>query len=711
MKSRQLWVGATHLAVLWAFAFQRPLFDLLGRNPEFFVARGNVRGDILAYAFAFTLLPPLAMLGVEVAVLRLRRSLYTAVHLTFLALLGAAFALQLLKDNVTPGPAGVLILVALALGASLALAYRRTVFAGQALSFLAPVPFLFLATFLLFSPVHKLVLPQQKAVAATTVQARTPVVVLFFDEFPLSTILDESGHIDARRFPNFAELAAHSTWYRNATTVADKTPRAVPAMLTGHNPGYHLLPIASDQPRNIFSMLGAGYRVQAIETATRMCPGAICHGSGAPEGSFGSRFGGLVSDLRVVSEHLLLPGGIAKNLPPIGQTFGGFGSSLGEPQTAHRVKVTARYQQDYDAKLRRAKRLETPGGKSEMFGDFARRIGPDDGVFNFLDIQLPHFPWEYVETAQHYAERYPDMDNYIIDDPPGRFIDNDWLVEQSYARHMLQSGAADHLLGTLIDRMKREGLWDRATLIVSADHGVSFHAGGFRREVRADNLQDIAFVPLFVRSPHQARAKVVDGHACTTQIPQLLSATLGVKWPWTTDRCDPHQIGVLNSRGSVQHGSLEQYEALRADAVRRKFALFGEDWNSVYRFGPDPDLVGDGVGSLHIERDDGRPNHVSFDSDSDVSDVDPTAHEVPALLQGTIDGVSAPDGGLPLAISVSGRIAAVTRAYALGGATRFIATVPPRAYRRGRNSLEVFEIGGAEPHLVLHSLGGANLSR
>ena len=52
--------SALHLGGLWALAFAQPLLDLLGRNAEFFVARGSTRGDILALAFGYTLVPPLA---------------------------------------------------------------------------------------------------------------------------------------------------------------------------------------------------------------------------------------------------------------------------------------------------------------------------------------------------------------------------------------------------------------------------------------------------------------------------------------------------------------------------------------------------------------------------------------------------------------------------------------------------------------------------
>jgi hypothetical protein len=479
-------------------------------------------------------------------------------------------------------------------------------------------------------------------------------------------------------------------------------------MLTGKNPGYHRLPIASDQPPSLFTELGAAYKTHAIETATRMCPGSVCPGgSGPTQPGFGTRFHSLVSDLRVVSEHLLLPGALARNLPPIGQTVGGFGNSLGEPQGDQgSPTVDARYQQDYDAKLRRERRNATPGGKAEMFSQFVAPIGGAPRNLYFLDIQLPHFPWEYVQTAQQYPQHFPDMDNFVIDDPPGRFIRNRWLVDQSYARHMLQAGATDKLLGTLIRRMKQAGIWDKALITVSADHGVSFHPGGFRREVKAANLADIAFVPLFVKAPGQNAAREVDRHTCTTDIPGLITRALGVEIPWHADRCDPDRIAVLDSFGGTRDGELARAEARRAATVRRKFTLFGEGWAGVYGFGPAPELIGKQVKAFQPEP--ARRNRIRFDEQSDVSDVDPRGAIVPALLQATINFVKAPAAGLPLAVAVNGRIAATTRAYELRGKNRFIALLEPRFYRPGRNSVEVFTISGSR-RPRLESLGGVNL--
>src|SRR5688500_12680392 len=54
-----------------------------------------------------------------------------------------------------------------------------------------------------------------------------PVVVLAFDELPVVSLLGRDGDIDEHLFPNFAALRQTSTWYRNATTVAELTRAAL----------------------------------------------------------------------------------------------------------------------------------------------------------------------------------------------------------------------------------------------------------------------------------------------------------------------------------------------------------------------------------------------------------------------------------------------------------------------------------------------------
>ena len=62
------------------------------------------------------------------------------------------------------------------------------------------------------------------------------IVMVVFDELPLTSLMEPGGRIDASRYPAFAGLAGDGIWYRGATAVHDSTALAVPAMLDGRYP-------------------------------------------------------------------------------------------------------------------------------------------------------------------------------------------------------------------------------------------------------------------------------------------------------------------------------------------------------------------------------------------------------------------------------------------------------------------------------------------
>jgi len=72
--------------------------------------------------------------------------------------------------------------------------------------------------------------------------------------------MTEKGHIDSVRYPNFAALAASSTWYRNATTMYDITDWSVPAILSGQLRRADQLPIRAGIRMLLIITDGEGYR-------------------------------------------------------------------------------------------------------------------------------------------------------------------------------------------------------------------------------------------------------------------------------------------------------------------------------------------------------------------------------------------------------------------------------------------------------------------
>ena len=116
--------------------------------------------------------------------------------------------------------------------------------------------------------------------ADVDVATRTPVILIVMDEFAVSSLWGGDGSIDAVRYPNFARLAQKATWYPRATTVADYTTDAVPAILTGRNPKAGELPTLADHPDNLFTLLGERFGIHAQEQVTRLCPARYCPRTG-----------------------------------------------------------------------------------------------------------------------------------------------------------------------------------------------------------------------------------------------------------------------------------------------------------------------------------------------------------------------------------------------------------------------------------------------
>ncbi len=644
------------------------------------MARGNTSWDIVILALAVTLIPPTLLILVEAALLPVGQA-RRWVHLAFVALLTAAFALQTLKE-LFGGRSAVLLPLAIAIGVLGGLAYARTRVAPAMLTVLAPAPLLILFLFLVVSPVSKLVFPSDSdASARTAVRSQTPVVFVILDELSIASMLDDHGRIDAGRFPGFARLAGSGTWFRNATTVADETTRAVPALLTGqlvHDD--KALPIAADHPDNLFTLLRRDYAFDVHEAVTRLCRGDKCHEASA--GTASDRLSSLVSDLTVVSLHHLLPRDLESGLAPVDRTFGGFGN----------------------AKSRGARGADQAfRSRDQTFDSFVRGLTPATRpTLHFLHIELPHIPYEYLPSGQ----RYPLANGTSM---AGLALDT-WVgsvpVRNAYQRYLLQLSYADHLIGRMQARMRATGLWRRALVVVAADHGVSFRPGGRRRRVAPGSLADIAGVPLFVKAPGQDAGAVNDGRARTVDVVPTIAGALGIRLPW---RVDGHSLlapgGPARGRveveakgGSTVATGFARYRRLLRVAAARLERQLGASGSkgSLYAMGPDGRLVGRMVASLPAA----PPLRSGFelDSPSSFADVDPTGPTVPALITGTVPGG---DAGDRLAVALGGRIVATTEAFrdAASGSTdpptRFLALAAPDSFRRGRNAIRLYRIDGA----------------
>lgn len=605
--------------------------------------------------------------------------------------------MQALERATDLSSTGTLVALAALLGAVVALLYRRLPPARTFLTVLSPAPAAFLVYFLLVSPVADLTLADDPDVALASVDARAPVVLVVFDEFPVSSLLDGNGEIDAVRYPNFAELARGSTWFRNATTISYSTTQAVPAILTGLNPKGGGPPVFASHPKNIFTLLGGGYRMNVVETYTRLCPEVVCRGQDTTDVS-GEDRASLYSDAGIVYLHLVAPPRLEETLPPITQQWMDFGR-----------------QEDEVGKLLDRALAEPPGQRPrarEQYHDAHTRAydrflasitRTRDRSLSFAHVWFPHAPWWYFPSgSQSSVGARP---------APGRDAPTDtWqersLTLQAYQRHLLQVGFVDGLVGDLLDRLRRTGTYDRSLVVVTADHGISFRPGESQRGASQATLQDVAFVPLFVKEPGQKRGAVVDYHVETIDVLPTIADILGIEIPWRVGGRsalrDPRRETVrvrTNPREDPDREATAPFALLlqkQEASVERKVGLFGAGgWERLFVLGPHRELLGRPVTALPVDAE--SADRASIDHEGTrrlLTRMEAGLPFVPSPLQGHVEGDGARIGRV-LAVAVNGTIAALATIYRASGEQHFSALAPESAFRTGRNEVEFFWVDGS----------------
>jgi hypothetical protein len=274
---------------------------------------------------------------------------------------------------------------------------------------------------------------------------------------------------------------------------------------------------------------------------------------------------------------------------------------------------------------------------------------------------------------------------------------------QAYQRHLLQVGFVDRLVGDLLDRLRHTGTYERSLVVVTADHGVSFRPGESQRGASEATLQDVAFVPLFVKEPGQTEGALVDYHVRTTDVLPTIADSLGIRIPWRvegrTALRDPGHDTVrvrTNPREDPDREATAPFAALleqQERSVERKLELFGAgSWERLYAQGPHRELLGRPVSALPVAGP--SADRATIDHEATrrlLAAMEADLPFVPSLLQGHVEGGGA-RSGRTLAVAVNGRIAAVATIYR---DERFSALAPESAFRLGENDVDFYWVHGA----------------
>lgn len=655
-------VGAfLELFALSGIAVAQPTLDIFQNNADYLLSRHTSVREAVAFALVFALVPAVVLWVVEVllgaVVPRARRWAHAAIAA---ALIGV-FAVEVAKQLTDLGP-DVLLAFGALLGVLGGVALLRVPAVHNWLRYLSPAPVAFAAIFIFASPVSAVIFVNDPAPADVAIGNPHRVVMVVFDELPLESLLDGSGRVDPVLFPNFARLAGDANWYRNTTTVAPNTTAAVPAILTGKYPAApEPVPTASELPQNLFTLLGSTYAMNVHESATRLCPAALCP------------------------------------LPTTGpRANDGFASLVGEG-----ARQWSRFASP-DRTAKDAALLQEDLRSQHAMDDarvFIRSLHPADTPrLDVLHALLPHSPWHYLGAGQDYVETASlGRREGVWTDPAA--------VSLGRERHLLQLSAADWMLGRAIARLKRLGAYDDSLIVVTADHGVAFRPHGPSRGVSAGNYPEVMWTPLFIKRPHQMHGIVDDRPARSIDVLPTIADVLNVRLPWKVDgrsllerprtdgprRLASWYVNRVQPADGQDFVELNGPEGFAAVVRGRATGAVGDPRLRLYRVGEFGALVGTPVASL--ETLGGTPHPATLANAGAYERVDPDARRIPwAYVHGTV----AIGPNRWIAVVVNDRVAAVgmTSTQRANGQSKFAAILPPQLMTRGANTIQLFVVAG-----------------
>ncbi len=670
------------LLALCAFVVAQPVLEVLTRGSELLIFRHAGPAEILVTVVVVTLGPPLLLFALEAAAgFLISRQARSAGHLALVAGLVGIFALQLLQERTAlPRLAVLAVTVLTALFAAAAYLRWKPVRLWMRWASLAPA--VFAAIFMFTPPVSDLLTTPGGGIALDSDGPSVPIVMIVLDELPLSSLLNEEGTIDRRLYPNIAALAQDATFFRNATGAAASTPHAIPAMLTGRFPDKERAPVISQYPGNLLALLADSHDLKVSESVTALCPREAC---GANEWGTTPRRN-LLRDAAYIWARTLAPG-----QPGGDKVASWFGrDTVDSPQGARRAN-------DAFFLLERV--------HEDQIQRFERFVASIDGTgtpFHFLHLVLPHAPWHYLPDGTEYEDRSLGIVNY------GQRTSEPWPALVNRQRHILQAMSVDRLVGAAVARLKEVRLYDRAAVLLTADHGMSFAPApaGATRTLLQENQHEIAWVPFLLKVPGQTSGELRDDNVMGVDVAPTLAALAGARIPWEVD-------GI-----SLVDGRRDDEAKAWFNQPRQRLELDPGTFTKVLEGAPSRmmDLTRE-VGGPYVLRE------VAEFVDLDLATVvepgtavvtaridDLTAYQrvgsppkkLPALLTGYLVArgrVAPPDAVVAV---VNGKIVGASQLYAEGGQPyRFALMVDPSSLLVGANSVRMFAVEdrAGEPRL------------
>jgi hypothetical protein len=421
----------------------------------------------------------------------------------------------------------------------------------------------------------------------------------------------------------------------------------------------------------------------------------------------------MFADIAVIYLHLVMPPGVTRKLPSLDARWSGFGQGddVKRQSLSNSTGLsTSKDQAGSEALSKAATPPETPylTGRVEQLMQFLAGIeGGSRPELHFIHVLLPHVPYHFLASGHVYASGSA-MPEGVLSGTiahKAHWTTDPSLIITAYHRYLQQVGYVDNFLGDLKKRLTSAGLYDDALVIITADHGVAFRPGSYRRDFDEDNVIEILKIPLLVKLPRQQTARVDERIASSIDILPTIIDVLDIEVAWDVDG-----YSLLaeqeSSRTDMEIAGLGRIEAVDIRGFSRlnwQIAHFKENQSldGLVPFGPSPQLAKRKVTDFVV----GNATSLTLKGgDAGYFDqINKTGRFLPALFHGHIEGST--EKGLPIALSVNGRIWATTRTSQWNEQENYFSILfPPDAFNQGKNSVDAFLIEQSDNGPVLRPI-------
>jgi hypothetical protein len=340
----------------------------------------------------------------------------------------------------------------------------------------------------------------QGNVAATTLKKidnnpGNSVLLVILDEVNFNAMTNEAGEVQ-EMYPTLKEFSNQSTNYTKAFASAAYTHLSIPAMLSG------LPPTVNSNERSLPEVITPGIQVKTISFNGKNLFQVKSVGSGISNQTI------LESDNRILVSNFVFPESILNQLNI--SSINGKWSNFAIIESADDMQeLTPEY--------------------------FKNSVGPELYMFH---TETNHHPWaQDAEGRFTHLKALPTLQgDYLFGAEdcdvclaPWGYVTEEKTIQakRMYTNNLVWT---DKVLKDLFSKIQNAGIWNELTVVVTADHGITFNSKeDGRNPQNIDELwSQLAHVPLMIKYPNQVE-KIVNNSATTNiRISSTIADALGL---------------------------------------------------------------------------------------------------------------------------------------------------------------------------------------